>query len=836
MIQRIILVLIFVISSLSSIGQTYSGFVKDEHGKALVEVSIIVYDNKNNVLTYARSDSHGHFSLAVKEDSHPKIISFNIMGYARRTMPITNLKTEGTIVLTEKVFQVKEVRVKSQRLRSQGDTLTYSVAGFRQKQDHTIADVIAKMPGLQVRPNGAIQYQGKNINKFYIEGMDLLGGQYTQASENLSADKVASVQVLENHQPVKVLNGIKFSDQAALNLVLKDKSKDVWSGELSLGSGMQLQKNYNWLRDIKITEMLFSRKKQSISMYKHNNMGKDIMREVHDLAFFDQSAPIANGILSNIGLATTFLNSERSRFNDTHLFATNWLFKTKSNHDLRIQFSGLWDKSQQHQEKYTIYMDANSACISEEAEANSYRNEWKGEILYKVNDDKYYLSHNLRGYIDFNKSSGISILNQAPSNQWVTPRKRYLIDNLEYIKKNKRGQSISFASLFSYTYHPGKLLLATDSVETLSLKDIHWDAYAYYIHPIGSVKLSYKGGIKTLVQFMSTSQEDRYAQYQPYEETSISYNNGLWQINASCPISYLLRRYNHQGKSNFLLQPNIYAKYDINNSLQISVGYRYLWLPSDLKTTSLLPVYTTYITMMQGTGRLENTTSHDINLRLSYRNVMNGFFASLSASYSCIRNSLLYQSDLEGNIYIRKATGDTDNRESYRTFGYIGKAFGLGKVNIKIDGEYAWNHYHLLIDDRVTPQHSQFSKFSFSLSGRILQWFTFEEISGLSYSKSKISTSLKSYQHQLKLYLVPKNWQIEWTNEWYHSNDKSVSFTYFSDISTSYRTRTFEIGLTCNNLFGNKSIEYKYFTDYLQSHSITRLRPRELLAWLRISI
>lgn len=836
MTQRIILILTFIVSSLSSIGQTYSGFVKDEHGKALSAVSVIAYGNRNNVLTYARSDTRGHFSLEIKAGMHPQSISFTIMGYAKKTIPIANLKNEGTIVLTEKVFQVKEVRVKSQRLRSQGDTLTYSVAGFRQKQDRTIADVIAKMPGLQVKPNGAIQYQGKNINKFYIEGMDLLGGEYAQASENLSADKVASVQVLENHQPIKVLKDIKFSDQAALNLILKDKSKDVWSGELSLGSGMQLQENYHWLRDVKVTEMLFSKKKQSISMYKCNNTGKDIQREILDLAMFDKSAPIASGILSNIGLTSTSLNAERSRFNDTHLFATNWLFKSKSSHDLRIQLSGLWDKSLQRQNRYTTYMDANSAYISEEAEANSYRNEWKGELLYKINNDNYYLNHNLRGYIDFNKSIGNSVLNKVPTNQWVTPRERYIVDNLELIKKNRKGQSISFSSLFSYTYHPGKLLLATDSVETLNLQDLHWDVYAYFSHSLGNLRLAYKGGFKTLVQLMSTTRKDRYGQYQPYEETSLSYDNGIWQINALCPISYLYRRYNHQGKSNFLWQPSIYASYAINNSMKASFSYRYAWLPTDIKTISLMPVYTTYIAMTQGTGRLENTTSHDIALRLSYRNVMNGFFGNLSTSYSSFRNSLLYQSNLEENIYTRKATGDTDNRESYRVSGYIGKAFGLGKISVKIDGSYSWDNYHLLIDNKVSPQHSQSSKCNFSLSGRIFQWFTFEETSGFFYSRSKLSSSLKSYQHQLKLYLVPKNWQIEWTNECYHSNDKSVSFAYFCDMSASYRTKTYEIGLTCSNLFGTKRFERKYITDYLQSYSITKLRPRELMAWLRISI
>ena len=58
----------------------------------------------------------------------------------------------------------------------------------------------------------------------------MLGSKYSQASENISADKVKSVQVYERHQPVKLLRDVTFSDQAALNIVLTDDARNVWQG------------------------------------------------------------------------------------------------------------------------------------------------------------------------------------------------------------------------------------------------------------------------------------------------------------------------------------------------------------------------------------------------------------------------------------------------------------------------------------------------------------------------------------------------------------------------------------------------------------------------------
>lgn len=113
------------------------------------------------------------------------------------------------------------------------------------------------MPGMEVGKDGSITYQGKSINKFYIEGMDLMGSKYGVASNNIDAGKVKKVQVMENHQPVKTLKDVVFSDQAALNIVLDEKVKDMWQGELSLAGGATLQGKTDALYDSRALAMLF---------------------------------------------------------------------------------------------------------------------------------------------------------------------------------------------------------------------------------------------------------------------------------------------------------------------------------------------------------------------------------------------------------------------------------------------------------------------------------------------------------------------------------------------------------------------------------------------------
>ena len=368
--KRLLPLYLIMLVSLEGKAQTFTGRVTDRSGKPLVSASVVAKGDDSSVVA---------------------------------------------IVL-------KEVKVTPQRIREQGDTLTYSVESFKMKQDR----------------------QGKAINRFYIEGMDLLGGKYAMASENLSADKVKSVQVYENHQPVKALKDIKFSEQAALNLILKDEAKNVWQGVVDVATGygderprVGEQSSGIWLRDARWLEMVFGRKKQSISMVKANNTGKDIEHEVTDLTQFDKTAPTEDGILGDISLGAPNLDARRSKFNDTYIAATP---------------------------------------------------------------------------------------------QRVEPRKRYIVDNLELINKLKNGQSYSVTSLFSYSYLPGTLLLANDSVQRLTQQMLYWKVYAYYQHSIKQAKVTWQAGFETKIQWLTLGERDRYSEYQPYYTDYISCQQGSGQF------------------------------------------------------------------------------------------------------------------------------------------------------------------------------------------------------------------------------------------------------------------------------------------------------------------
>lgn len=108
---------------------------------------------------------------------------------------------------------IKEIIVKAPKVRVQGDTITYDVRLFSKEGDRSIGDVLRRMPGIKTNENGQVSYNGTPINRFYIENSDMLEGQYGLATNNISNKEVGSVEILQNHQPVKALEGIAFQNK-----------------------------------------------------------------------------------------------------------------------------------------------------------------------------------------------------------------------------------------------------------------------------------------------------------------------------------------------------------------------------------------------------------------------------------------------------------------------------------------------------------------------------------------------------------------------------------------------------------------------------------------------
>ena len=315
--KRILLISIMLCATFISLAQNYHGtVVSKSNDKPIDGVSICLLSPDSTIVNFGISDAEGRFNIEHQQSQKEvAFLSFQCMGFKRLMLPVAGLEGNLRIRMEDKAFRIKDVKVTSKRIVEKEDTIVYSVVGFAQPQDRSIADVIAKMPGLEVNAGGQISFNGKAINKFYIEGMDLMGDKYALASNNLSRKRIKSVEVLQNHQPIAMLRGKSFCEQAALNLILEDNSKLNLTGSADLGAGGSQD---DFLYKNRLMAMLFGKKYQTLNVYKNDNTGANLYDEISPMNMVfgrREEAQEEGSLVSTVSTAVPDIDRTRYTFN-----------------------------------------------------------------------------------------------------------------------------------------------------------------------------------------------------------------------------------------------------------------------------------------------------------------------------------------------------------------------------------------------------------------------------------------------------------------------------------------------------------------------------------------
>lgn len=831
----ILLLLPFTISA-----QKLTGTVKGSDG-VLEGASAIALAEGNKTLAFCITDDKGRYELEIAEGKTAETLNVSFMGYKKKTIPMSEVKDGMTITLENGDFKLKEVKVKADRIVRQQDTITYSVAGFKQEQDRSIADVISKMPGMEVKANGQIVYQGKPINKFYIEGLDLMGKQYGVASRNLSANKVQNVQVLENHQPVKSLRGVSFSDQAALNIVLKDDAKAVWNGTADIGFGY----GDDFLYDNRVMAMRFNKKFQTLMMYKNNNSGENIGQEVIDLVtLLNGHFRSEDGLLSMMQVGNASLSSKRYTFNNSHLLAGNWLWKTGKDSDFRLQGNGFIDKENMRDYMSSTYLTlADMPVITEEQMVTNHRSEWKGEASYQLNGDNSYVRNNLKGYVDFNDSKGMMLLQDQRTDMLVKPHKRYITNDFELSHTNAQKNVYAFKSYLSYNYLPGQILTINNQTEHLNLRFFSTQNSLRYRKRLGKHYLNNQVGVDYDNQSIGVAmdsdseKENTYTLSQLYWTPSMSFNFADHKVEGSVKVRYAHQSYRESSSDHILFDPTLRWNWQATSMSDFSARISYSNNPLMGKAIYDTPIFTGYRT--QRSGRGETDLTHTLSATVSYRytNPIYGTFFNVAPMYTRSMGNILYKTVLNSDIYTMVASEQESATTTKGVSTRLSKSFGWAKTVLGLSVSYMMTDYGLLVMDKVNKGRMHSSDLSFNYSLRPIRLVSLEGKSSAIISKQEnrsmknlSSGSITDWEHSLDINIFPKKgWMVSLKNELFDSTERSINVNYFCDLSLSYKTKRWEIALDGNNIFGTSEFERRILGNTIETYSVTRLRPREFL-------
>ena len=278
--KKTIALFTFVVISFSSFAQLakVNGSVNNpDENKPVQNAVIALLTPKDSILyKFTRTDAAGKFILKdVQPGKYILMTTHPNFADLLDNLDIQNDKELAQLHLISKSKLLQEVIIKSgSGFRIKGDTTIYTADSFKVSANANVAELLKKLPGIQVDKNGKITAMGETVQKVLVDGEEFFGDDPGMAVKNLRADAVKEVQVFDKKSDQAEFTGIDDGKtQKTINLKLKDNSKHGYFGKVDVAGG-----NKQFDKNIHNENLLFSsfKGKRKLSAFLLNgNTGQD---------------------------------------------------------------------------------------------------------------------------------------------------------------------------------------------------------------------------------------------------------------------------------------------------------------------------------------------------------------------------------------------------------------------------------------------------------------------------------------------------------------------------------------------------------------------------------
>ncbi len=851
--NRVITYLIFLFVAVSAEAQVnVSGTVVDkDSNEPLTGASVIVKGADGKIKKYATSKGDGGFAMSLPSVAGCRL-EVSMMSFAKQSIPLDSVSFPITVQLEPGTTLLKEVTVKADRIREQGDTITYNVGSFAQQQDRSIGDVLKRMPGINVEQSGKIQYQGEDINKFYIEGSDLLGGKYGIATNGISHEDVGAVEVMENHQPMQVLSGISFSDKAAINLKLKNKAKATWSFHGDAGGG------YSWqpagaIWDGELFAMAVMPNFQNITTFKTNNIGEDLSAQATDFFASRRGTDLSRYVgLSLPGVPN--LSRKRTLFNRSALVSTNALWKLGRG-EFKAQIDYSFNRITAEAANVTTYfLNDGNRVVTEDRNGVDRSHSLSGKFIYELNQKTAFINNTLKTNIDWDDIS-LSVSGSLSNNQTASLPDYYAGNDFKLIKRFNGRHLITFISKNEWESLPQTLSVSmNDGFMRQQVKDhaFYTNESAAYAFSVKGITISLEGGVKGYFRTLNTELPDMPEEI-PGETVNVLNTNYLtvyatpkfeyWvkrvNFSLSAPVSFAHYTFDKAiaNRSEVYFSPSLSMNWKPNNRFSMSVSGGTGRSPMDLNMIQPGYVMTDYRSFRRGVDDFYNSSSQRVSGRLSYKHTRRGLFANAFVMQSWSHNPYTLAQQLYGDYVVYSYTSAKSDGQMLMASGNIGKTLDFMRGSANINGSFSRNESHLISENSSVNSVGTSWSAGAKINGLPLRWLSFDyrfEWASSRMSMNGINASwLGNMENELLLNIMPhRKWEWHISGEHYRNELTSDQFknVFLLDTKLIYKlNKRLELSASLNNIFNQRTYNYTTYNQLTSFESQRRLRGRELL-------
>ncbi len=863
--------------------KTITGVVRDTLNIPLENANVIAkpYGEKEQ-LKFAIADNKGRYKLEL-ENTVKYEITVSYIGYTESVFilePNANVTTHNFILKSTGQI-LKEIIIKHdfKPIVIKKDTMTFSVKAFANGNERKMKEILEKLPGVEVDKNGGVTVQGKNVTKMLVEGKSFFGGGTKLAVENIPADALDKIEVIDHFNTVGFLKKVSDSDDLAMNVKLKEDKKKFVFGDVEAGAEVASENGFYKAH----AGLFYYSPKTNISYIgDSNNVGKSTFG-------FDDLMRFEGGVSSFLTGRKSFTNLYSFASDNTDVVLNKALFNAVNfSHDAttKLTVSGyaifsmaLTESKNESKNQYlqnTLLNfenknDNNSnkailgiANIKLEYSPND-KEKWYYNAQYQSSNNK--INTNINSVTNINSSVFETINNtdNAAAKQYLEWHKNIndnhtttLVINHAFEKNTPQNNWNTNQPFFT-----GLIPLQTDSnynieqVKKVTNNSIdalfkqYWiinnfnHLYTIIGNNFGTSKL-----ITSEKQFLnngnindfSTSgfgNNTNYKLNDAYIGLEYKFKIGKW---TNKPGLYL-HRYDLQNSnqniidntiSKTLFQPQWNSDYEFNQSESLNFTYK---LSNSFPEVSQLANRFTlqnYNLVFKGNALLENEQFHTANLRYSRMNMYRGIVINASINYNKKLQTIRNKIELTGINQFNTPFLTNNPETNWRVNSSFSKK--IYRFNLKLNTNLSWQNYIQTLNNITTITDRNNQRLGVSLKTAYRKWpdFNIGYTKGLNQLKGITQTNYTSDEFNTDFEIrFFKSWTYYIEYESLKNTNSNNQSNFFEVANTSIRFQKknspFGFELLANNFLDNKVKNNYTFSDYSISEQTTFVLPRIIM-------
>lgn len=855
----------------------FTGQIKNTANVAIANANILLSTpNSSAILAYGISDNTGNFKVTLNTKSDTIKITVSCIGYSQLEKNTLNQSQSSFFTLLEKSTELPTVVVRNSPISLQGDTTNYTASFFSSKQDRVIGDVLAKLPGVEIDANGAITYNGKPISNYYIDGLDLLGTKYNIANQNIPAELVDKIQLLNNHQAIRTLDSFTTNKGTAINIKLKAKATNRILSKAKLGIGV---KPVLW--DNELTTLNFRKNLQLIGAYKNNNSGSYLYNELNDnfaiKQLGEENDNVANVKLLNlVNLPVVNLPAKRYTFNNSHLVHFNILTVFKNKAQLKLNISQYFDNNASNgSNTISFFLPNDTINFKEIYNNNNKENKFKTELNYTINNKNYYLSNLLTYKNEYAAETG-----NIETNQRILQKLSSTTNNISNeftLNKLKRKALLSFSSKLNYTVNPQQLAVLpgtftdvfngganfSELLQKANLKNLLTNTSISLTRKKKTFQYESKLGIETsnirlqsyflnplnngtAITTDSLTNNLTWQRIKPYLFNTFSFTKKKKTLELTIPIeaNFASQKDNNTIRkntySNVFINPRLDVTIPLTSKLELQFGFVKQTTIKSILDTYDGYILTNYRTLRQNDSILPVEKLKNFKGSFAYKNPLNGLFIYFTTSYSVLQRNLLLSNIYNNSLTKTVAIQKSNNQYSLYFTGYLNKFFLNAKTNVSIIFVRGEIKNLQLLQNIETQISSIKNDVKIKTTVNKFSWGNFENSLSFQKSKSKLFQMRNkiseiqnfSIQNNTKIYFfLTQKFSTSINTDYYNfTNTQSVRSNYFFlDLGLRYKFKNIDIEATITNITNNKVFNAALLTKNTSQEYNYKIRPANAL-------